>query len=449
MDKKGLFKESEKIELKKSTSELKEAIEAIVGILNKHKKGDLYFGIRDDGVILGQSISDATLREISKAISDYIEPKIFPKIQQVSLNGKDCVKVEFEGKEVPYFAFGRAYLRTGTENKKISAKELENLILDKNRDNFSWDKEISKKSMGDVNSKLVKEFIKKANEAKRINFGFTNIKEVLNKLGLLKNKKLFSAVDILFCDKNSLEIQVAVFAGTDKTTFLDIKQLKGNIFELLNESETYIKEHIDWRAELKDRERKEIPEVPIRAITEALVNSLCHRDYVNPKANEVAIFKDRIEIYNPGQFPEGYEPKDFLSGKERSILRNPLIANTLYLSRDIERWGSGLKRINDVCREANVKVEFQKIKSGFLVVFYRKKDWGEDRVGEKVGEKVGENEYKILDIIRENSSITYIELSEILGMAEKNIYKNIEKLKQKGLLRRVGPAKGGYWEVLK
>jgi ATP-dependent DNA helicase RecG len=140
MDKKGLFKESEKIELKKSTSELKEAIEAIVGILNKHKKGDLYFGIRDDGVILGQSISDATLREISKAISDYIEPKIFPKIQQVSLNGKDCVKVEFEGKEVPYFAFGRAYLRTGTENKKISAKELENLILDKNRDNFSWDK---------------------------------------------------------------------------------------------------------------------------------------------------------------------------------------------------------------------------------------------------------------------------------------------------------------------
>ena len=75
-----------------------------------------------------------------------------------------------------------------------------------------------------------------------------------------------------------------------------------------------------------------------------------------------------------------------------------------------------------------------------------KKDFG---VGERVCEKVGENEVKILDIIRENNSITYLELSKRLGIAEKNICKNMEKLKQKGFLKRVGFAKGGHWEVLK
>ena len=163
------------------------------------------------------------------------------------------------------------------------------------------------------------------------------------------------------------------------------------------------------------------------------------------EGNEVAIFKDRIEIYNPGQFPEGYTPKDFIKGTERSILRNPLIANTLYLSKDIERWGSGLKRIYNTCKKADVRIKFEKLKSGFLVIFYRKTEWE----AEKVGEKVGENEAKILDLISQNKNITYVELANKLGIAEKNIYKNIEKLKQKGLLKRIGPAKGGYWKVIK
>lgn len=75
-----IFKESETIELKKSTSELKEAIISIVAILNKHQKGELYFGINNKGEVIGQDVSDKTLRDISKAISDNIEPKIFPNI---------------------------------------------------------------------------------------------------------------------------------------------------------------------------------------------------------------------------------------------------------------------------------------------------------------------------------------------------------------------------------
>lgn len=102
--------------------------------------------------------------------------------------------------------------------------------------------------------------------------------------------------------------------------------------------------------------------------------------------NEVAIFKDRIEIYNPGKFPEEVHPEDFFKGGGRSILRNPLIAETMYKSRDVEKWASGLKRINDECTAANVRVEFQQIPMGSVVVFHRLK-WEEGEGLDESGQK--------------------------------------------------------------
>ena len=77
------MKETEFLELKKSTSELKEGIISTVSILNKHQKGALYFGIKNNGEVVGQTVTEKTLRDVSKSISDHIEPKIFPKILRV------------------------------------------------------------------------------------------------------------------------------------------------------------------------------------------------------------------------------------------------------------------------------------------------------------------------------------------------------------------------------
>ena len=77
------FKESEKLELKRSTSELKEAIISIAAILNKHQGGELYFGISNDGIVIGQTVTGKTIRDVSKAISERIEPRIYPKVEKV------------------------------------------------------------------------------------------------------------------------------------------------------------------------------------------------------------------------------------------------------------------------------------------------------------------------------------------------------------------------------
>jgi ATP-dependent DNA helicase RecG len=198
--------------------------------------------------------------------------------------------------------------------------------------------------------------------------------------------------------------------------------------------------------------------VPVRAIREAIINSLCHRDFTNPKSNEIAIYRDRIEIFNPGQFPCEYSPEDFIRGTEASLPRNPLIAETLFRSEDVEKWGSGLRRISQECRAAGVRVAFGKTKSGFVVTFYRHNAAAAgqpaqgkvpEKVTEKVPEKVTVNQRMIIESVKQNQYIVISELAVIVGISERKVKENIAKLKAKKILRRIGPDKGGYWEIVK
>jgi len=451
-----IYKESETIEFKKSTAELKVAVVSIVAMLNKHGRGEVYFGIDDYGKVLGMTIGRMTIKDVTQAVVDNTEPKVYPKVETRKIDGKDCIVVEAKGNNGPYFAYGRAYMRVGESDKAMSPQELEERILEKR--NFLWDKEVSEKTLADVNEEAVKEFMSKAKTAKRVDFEFIDVKTTLHKLHLLDGGRLLRAAEVLFCDDNSLEVQAAIFAGTDKLTFLDIKSFKGNLFSLRQQAEVYANGNMKWRADLSESRRKEIPEIPVRAISEAVGNSLCHRDYFNPKGNEVAIFKDRIEIYNPGLFPEKINPEDFFTGHEKSILRNPLIAETMYKSKDIERWGSGIKRIHDECVATGVKVEFKRLKTGFVVVFYRPK-WeegegigkggqtGGQRSGQRSGVLLSDKQKKILEILKKKPQASRRELAEELSINTSAIQKHLMKLKEAGYIKRIGPDFGGHWEV--
>jgi len=477
------FLENEFIEFKKTTSELKEGIISIVSILNKHRSGKLYFGVKDNGEILGQDVSNKTIREVSKAISENIEPKIYPIVNKIKMNDKECILVEFDGNDIPYLAFGRAYMRVGDEDRQLTMKEIRNIIL---KDEIGrWENQISDTDIQSVDEELLKSFIEKGREAKRINFPYTNKGEILRKLSLMdKNSQILNAGHILFSKEAKLEMQMAIFATETKLTFLDMDQIFGNIFELIENSENYIRKNIKWPVNFKSgsMERIEIPEIPIEAIREALINSIIHRDFKNPKSNEIAIYKDRIEIFNPGEFPEGYKPEDFIEGKEGSMPRNPLIANTLYLSKDIEKWGSGFKRIVDECKLNDIKVAFKMKRSGFTVVFYRKTDeelydltqinnqtenvaLNDKNVAKnvalndknvaideilKIKEKYPELRKKylnILEIVINDKYITQEEIANRLNKTRNSVYRNLKSLKDIGILERIGSKKNGYWKI--
>ena len=70
------------------------------------------------------------------------------------------------------------------------------------------------------------------------------------------------------------------------------------------------------------------------------------------------------------------------------------------------------------------------------------------RLGEKLGERLGENQIKIIYFMKKDKFITTIKLSDKLNISTTAIEKNIKKLSSLELIKRVGPAKGGHWEVI-
>jgi ATP-dependent DNA helicase RecG len=453
----NIGRESEILEFKKSTGELSEGVISIAAILNKHGSGELYFGIRNDGTALGQQIGESTLRDVSQAVAAHIDPKIFPTIELVYLDDKPCVYVRFSGDYAPYLAYGRGYIRVADEDRQMPASELEDFILRKNARKDIWDSSISEKTPDDVSNIDIERYHERAMLAGRISFPYTNKEDTLIRLGMLNDDMLTNAAAVFFCGAPLLEVQMAVFAGTERLTFNDIQRDGGNTQQLAAIAERYVRNNIRWKVVLDGSlQRKEIPEIPMDAVREAIINSYCHRDYISSQNNAVMIYSNRVEIYNPGKFPEGLAPEDFIKGSELSIKRNPLLAQLMYYVKDIESFGTGLKRISDACEAAGVKVEFEMRKLGFAVVFYRPGEQFD--ATEKVSDVVinvatnvvlNKMEQAALSVVTENPAITAEQLAARLSKSGRTAQRYLDSLQKKNLIRRVGAKKDGHWIVTK
>ena len=439
------YKETETVELKKSTSELKEAVISIVSMLNKQQRGEVIFGIRNDGAVVGQQVSDKTIRDVSKAISDHIEPKIYPVVEQVEVNGKQCIKVQVEGNEHPYYAYGRAYIRVGDEDRQLSAKELENLILTKNRERLRWDTEIcDKATIDDISAGKLKSFLKLCD------LTYDTIPNSLEKLNLVKNGKLLNAAVLCFARKPekifpNARLRCASFGTLDTTVTLDMKDFYGDVFALISKAEEYVLEHINIGMRLDGLLRVDVPEIDREAFREAIINAFCHRDYREYDSVNIAIFKDRIEIRSPGLLFGGLTI-DSIRNKMVSARRNELLAELFQRSHRIEKWGRGIKMILE--REpATVFEEIGTVQ--FIVTFKRKA--GELTTGSLLGtdtQKSSEkSSEKILAAIASNPEISARQIAETIGMSPRGVEKQLDKLRVQGVIKRVGPDKGAYWEI--
>jgi len=152
----------------------------------------------------------------------------------------------------------------------------------------------------------------------------------------------------------------------------------------------------------------------------------------------IEIFDDRIEITNPGGLPTDLSPKDFGT---KSVTRNSIIASLLLRADYIEKVGTGISRIKDSVKDLGVgSVDFS-YDDFFTVSFSRPSFSNNPETREKTREK-------ILNVMVSNPHITISELSGILDISIKGIEWQIARLKQIGVIRRIGPNKGGKWEII-
>ena len=455
------FIESETMELKRTTSEIKETIISIVAILNKHQHGELFFGIKNNGTVAGQNVTEKTIRDVSKSFADHVEPKIYPHINRIEIDGKVCIKVRFKGNDIPYFAYGRAYIRVADEDRQLSAKELEGLILGKNKDKLRWDTEICKEAkVTDISAAKVKSFLKGSG------LRYDSVRNAVEKLKLTSNGKLLNTAVILFAKKPQVffpnaRLRCAVF-GTEDTSFtIDMQDFEGDLFYLIGKAEGYILKNIHIGMKLDGLKRIDVPEIDKGAFREAIINAFCHRDYREFDSVNIAVFKDRVEIRSPGLLYGGLTIKTIRT-KMVSERRNELIAEMFHRVHFIEKWGRGIKLI--LSKEPDTK--FSETGTKFIATFKRKSYYRGQKVGgrlekrlaEELVEKGVENltqkttqktTQKIIDAITKKSDITQKELATIIGITEDGVKYHITRLRKKGLLKRIGPDKGGHWEIVK
>ena len=203
--------------------------------------------------------------------------------------------------------------------------------------------------------------------------------------------------------------------------------------------------------------------IPREALREALLNACINKDYAEPSPIQIRVYENKLEIINGGVLPEGWTVETLLSS-HRSMPYNPDIANTFFRAGEIEAWGRGIERIITACKNDGFSTpEFRYDASGIWTIFNfeyperattqydpettQKKDPETTRNRPETDQQKQEN--VILELIKENPYIQRKELVSRLGIHESSVKRRLASLQEKGIIKHIGPSKGGYWEVQK
>ena len=449
------LKESQTVELKESLSQLDDALKSVCAFLN-HKGGTLYFGVDDKGNVIGLEVSDKTLRKISQQIISRIKPEIAPEIKEVEEMGRSIIKVRIlEGSNKPYFLNGIAYKKIGTEKRAIPPDELKRIILEQKQ--IMWNEEICEgATLDDIDDEKLKWFLRKAKTERNFDVEpSTPLKDSLERLKLAHNGKLTNAAILLFAkDPQKFFLQAkmrcARFKGTKGLDYIDMKVLEGTIIELRDKTMKFIMQYTKHAVYFDANKRYDKWEYPLRALEEVLTNALVHREYITAAEIQVSLFDNRIEVWNPGKLPKPLTPKD-LKKKHKSIPRNPLIADMLFLIKYIEKWGKGTNRVIEELLDNKLpEPEFQNLSGGFEVVLTGPgKEFEEEIEREKWHVlDINERQRKAIEYIKKKGRITrnnYCKLNKIGSTYAK---KELNSLLEKKIIKRKGKGKGTYYELV-
>lgn len=438
----NLGKENEIVEFKESTTEFDRACKAIVAMLNKSGMGTIYFGVKDNGEVVGQIIGKDTLSTLADRIKAFIKPSIYPIIKCEIIDGKTVIAVNFRGSNKPYAYKGAFYMRVEQQNLVMDPIVLRDMIKMSDEYNEQIENEITNFGSEHIDEEALERFYRQAVAQGRIEKHEHTSEELLTQLGLMKENKLTNAGYYLFGNNTFLIYKAVEYPTTERLNPIDLKRFEGNIFNLIQKVNGFIQEKIKWQIEIAGMKREEIPEIPLVAIREIVINSLVHSEFHTETEHQVTIDPEMIEIYNPGSFGD-YTPMDYIEKALPSRTRHKVIQNVLFKAYDIETLGRGLKRMDKVCKENNVSWDYRKFSDGFSFCFLR----------HKTNTPISELSQKaaiLLDYMKTNgdklNSIS--EASLLLNLKPEGVYPYITELVNAKKIKRFGSRKFGYWIVL-
>lgn len=445
--------ESATLELKRSTGELREALQTLCAFANG-KGGRVVIGVKPNGELVGQQVSEQTFHEIASQ-RERFEPPIEFEVESVELApGRSALVLTVAGARdsVPFTFDGRAFERVGNTTRKMAQERYETLLLERGHSRRRWEnQEADELTLRDIDRDEVFRIVGIIRSMGRLAGPVgKSLPDVLDRLGLRKNGKLLRAAIVLFGktflpDYPQCELRMARFRGLDKTEFLDQRQLRGPAFKLLEEAEIFCQRHFPLPAKIvpSQMRRVETPLIPPDAMREILVNALIHRDYsIAGGAVSLAIFDDRVEVWSAGKYPNGITP-DSLTRAHLSVQRNPIIAEAFHRTGLVEKWGRGTNRVAEMCTAAGIAPpEFEEITGAAVVTFRVSVAGAESRAQSGAESKAESLDERVLAALRageqsKSGLATKLGLSSVTGQ----LNRAVAALLERGLVEQTIPDK--------
>ena len=442
--------EGQHLEFKESVAELDRVIQTLTAFANTNSDGGcVLIGVGDKGKVKGVIIGKETIKQIADKISAHTDPVLYPKIEVVKESqDKGIIVITIDGSpNKPHLAFGRAYKRVGSTTTQMTRDEYERLLLERHKDKFQFDCQLCEgATLEDIDEKKLRWFLRKAKAERNLDIDpATPIKEALERLKLLKEERLTNAAILLFGNDPQrfflqVRIRCARFKGIKGLDFIDMKVMDGTIPDLREKAMKFIMNHIKHAVFFDANRRYDRWEYPLRALEEVLTNSLAHRDYLSNAEIQLSVYDDRIEVWNPGELPKPLTPQD-LKKKHKSIPRNKLLADKLFLIKYIEQWGRGTNRVMEEMEANNLpEPEFQNLSGGFEVTLIGPGISFEQEIEKQKLHvlEINERQRQAMEYLKENEAIsrrTYMELNKV---SNKTAFLELKNMVEKNILIKEG-----------
>lgn len=348
------FEESQTIEFKESfASSSGRWLEQGASFVNT-LGGKIYFGIKKNREVIGVNVGQDRKDSIQQSFAELEEP-INVTFDELELFGKKVFVVNIpKGHSIPHFLSGTVWVRSSAITRAATKEEITNMI--KNAGYIQFEKQpVRTASINDIDKEKVDEFISAKTLTMKLLPPNLSLEQTLINLdaGVEENGIFYpTTTGLLFFGLNPQKfvsynrITIARYRGTVPVEFIDKADLNGTLPDMIKEIEKFIRRNIRNSAQIVNFERVEIPEYPMEAIREGIVNAIAHKEYATSKTPiQISIFDDRIDITNPG-VPN--IPTSELEGTH--ITRNEIICRLLKDAGYMEAFATGIRRMKDTMK---------------------------------------------------------------------------------------------------
>ncbi|WP_177197009.1 RNA-binding domain-containing protein [Dyadobacter koreensis] len=442
--------ENSNTEYKSSFSDA--VIETLVAFANT-KGGQIFIGLNDEGEpVKNFVIREETVQQWLNEIKHKTQPSVIPDSETVEIDGNEVVVLSIKEFPVKPVSFrGRYFKRVQNSNHQLNLGEISDMHL--KTFNTSWDSYATNDyKLDDISLEKVSSFIDKSNLLKESPIQDDPL-TVLYKFELIKESKIVNACHLLFAKNDLFLATIELGRFSAPTLIKDGLTLRSDLFSQIEDVLTFVKKHINKEYIITGNpQREERWEYPLNAIREIIINMIVHRDYMHYGDSSVKVFDHYIEFFNPGPLPQSISIEQLLSGDYTSQARNKKVSSIFKEAGVIEKYGSGIKRIQNAFLSYGLDAPvFENFQHGFRVTVSTQtvEKTVEKTVEETVEKTVEKTEEIILNLIKSDSRITTKAIQQITGLSRRGIEWQIQKLKDQKIINRIGPDKGGHWEIIK